>query len=114
MPSANISLDVKHHLWGGMNKRFKQVRMTLNLKSIELARILGVSPQVVSDIETERKDVFKNIIMGMYDNFRINPAWLMAGEGKMFLAVSNSQGLEGINTLSSSGFPKISGGKKIR
>lgn len=50
-----------------------------------MASSLGISAQVVSDIENGRKDVSKNIILTLVQKFRVNPTWLLLGEGTMFL-----------------------------
>ena len=68
-----------------MNNRLKRIRTSLKLKSSELAEELGISAQVVSDIENNRKDVSKNIILSLVQKFRVNPTWLLLGEGEMFL-----------------------------
>lgn len=68
-----------------MNDRFKQVRLALGLKSSEFASKLGTSLQFVSDIENKKKDVSKNTIILLLNLFRVNPTWLISGEGTMFL-----------------------------
>ena len=68
-----------------MNDRFKQVRLALGLKSSEFASKLGTSLQFVSDIENKKKDVSKNIIILLFNLFRVNPTWLISGEGSIFL-----------------------------
>lgn len=72
-----------------MFNRIKQVREVLNLSQREFGENLGVSRDVISNIEYNRvqpKDLFIN---HMCDFYKINPEWLETGTGEMFLNNNN-------------------------
>ena len=67
-----------------MINRIKAVREALKLSQREFGERLGVSRDVISNIEYERvqpKDLFLLHICQMY---RVNEHWLKTGEGEMF------------------------------
>jgi|GEM_PF-1719687 transcriptional regulator with XRE-family HTH domain len=79
-----------------MYTRFKTIMSALELKNKELAKELGITPAAVSDITNGRvKKISGSILIILKLKFKVNPDWLLTGEGEMFLTSppgSHSQG----------------------
>lgn len=68
--------------------RIKELRLSLNLSRNEFGKRLGVSQDVINNIELKRNknplsDVF---ISGVCSVFGVSEAWLCLGEGDMYLS----------------------------
>jgi len=68
-----------------MAQRIKMLRKRLGLKQKDLARQLGISVKTINAIENERQIPTVPIIIGLMNNSRISPFWLLKGEGEMFI-----------------------------
>lgn len=67
-----------------MNKRIKQVRVTLGLTQEDFGKRLGVGRGVITNIEFEKtspKDTFVDLICR---EFGVSEQWLRTGKGDMF------------------------------
>lgn len=67
-----------------LHSRIKAIRETLGLSQREFGESLGVSRDVISNIEHDRvapKELLFHHICQLYD---INECWLKTGEGEMF------------------------------
>jgi transcriptional regulator with XRE-family HTH domain len=64
--------------------RFKTIREKLNLKQRELAEALGISSSYLSEIEKDKKRPGFNILLKLFDRYKINLNWLIANEGELF------------------------------
>ena len=72
-----------------MNKRFKELRKTLDLSQEEFGKILGLSKSGISEIESGRRNVTDQhlvILKNSKDLEKpVNVEWLRTGKGEMFL-----------------------------
>ncbi len=68
-----------------MGRRLKFIRGNLEMKQKQFAKILGISVTTLSDIETGKKKPGFDIVYILAKNYRVNPVYLMLGEGEMFL-----------------------------
>lgn len=74
-----------------MNERFKEIINAIGLKNKELAKELGVTPAAVSDIVNGRvKKISGSLLIILEIKYKVNPTWLLTGEGKMFIPKSSS------------------------
>ena len=73
-----------------MNKRIKELRITLNLTQEELAQAMGLSKSGISNIECGNRKVNDKHIRMLNMTYNVNPEWLRTGKGDMFLPVDNS------------------------
>lgn len=67
-----------------MVNRIKTVRETLKLSQREFGEKLGVSRDVISNIEYGRVQPKELLLNHMCQLYNINEDWLKTGEGKMF------------------------------
>ena len=74
-----------------LNERIKELRKQLSLTQDEFARRLGVTRGVITNIEFDKttpKDQFVSLICR---EFGVSQAWLVDGEGEMFVARSRNE-----------------------
>lgn len=64
--------------------RVKIVREALNLSQREFGEKLGVSRDVISNIEYGRVQPKKLLLQHMCQQYKVNERWLETGEGKIF------------------------------
>ncbi len=64
--------------------RIKAVRETLDLSQREFGEKLGVSRDVISNIEYGRVQPKKLLLQHMCQQYKVNARWLETGEGEMF------------------------------
>ncbi len=60
--------------------RIKDIRINNNLTQIEMAKSLGISQGMLSDIERGRIEPSRNVLLQIIDKFDIDANWLMTGE----------------------------------
>lgn len=68
-----------------MNERLKELRTTLKLNQSEFGEKLGVSRDVISNIELNRADIKEPFIKLLCKTFRVDYMWLTTGVGDMFM-----------------------------
>lgn len=71
-------------------QRVKQLRKTLKLSQPAFGEKLGVSKDVIVNIELERVPVKDLMVKHICRTFNVNPLWLESGEGEMFLDVPDT------------------------
>jgi len=64
--------------------RIKLVRETLNLSQREFGKKLGVSRDVISNIEYGRVQPKKLLLQHMCQQYQVNEHWLETGDGEIF------------------------------
>ena len=64
--------------------RIKAVREALDLSQREFGEKLGVSRDVISNIEYGRVQPKKLLLQHMCQQYKVNEHWLETGEGEMF------------------------------
>lgn len=67
-----------------MNNRIKIVRKALKLSQREFGEKLGVSRDVISNLEYDRVQPKELLLRHICQLYRVNECWLLTGEGKMF------------------------------
>lgn len=68
-----------------INKRIKEIREDINLSQQKFGEKLGVSRDVISNIENNRVEVKTVFITHMCEVFNVNKCWLETGEGEKFI-----------------------------
>ena len=68
-----------------MNKRIKEIRKSLKLSQKEFGEQLGVSRDVIANIEYGRVEPQPLFVKHLCSTFNVNPIWLETGEGEIFL-----------------------------
>jgi SOS-response transcriptional repressor LexA len=67
-------------------KRFKEIEVEIGLKGSPFADSLGIQAQVVSDIEREKREPSKDVLLRIASKYLVNLHWLLTGCGEMFLS----------------------------
>lgn len=67
-----------------MSNRIKAVREVLKLSQREFGEKLGVSRDVISNLESERVQLKELLFHHICQIYNVNPHWLKTGEGEMF------------------------------
>lgn len=67
-----------------MQNRIKEARKALHLSQREFGEKLGVSRDVISNIEYSRVPPKALLIKHICEVYNVNEAWLQTGEGPMF------------------------------
>jgi transcriptional regulator with XRE-family HTH domain len=65
-------------------ERLKELRNVLNLSQKELGERIGVSRDVISNIELDRVEFKEHLIKLICKEFNISYIWLKTGNGEMF------------------------------
>lgn len=68
-----------------MYNRIKQVRKAQRLTQKQLGDILGISRDVIANIENDRVEPNKLFINLFCKEFNVNKKWLISGEGDKFI-----------------------------
>jgi len=68
-----------------VSNRIKAVREALKLSQREFGEKLGVSRDVISNIEYNRVAPKELLLRHMCELYHVNPHWLETGDGEMFL-----------------------------
>lgn len=76
-----------------LRDRFEQVERTFNVSQSQLARRVGVSPQMVSQIVTGKYNLSYLLAKSIEAEFGVNSEWMLTGEGSM-LAVADNKAKE--------------------
>lgn len=67
-----------------MFSRFSMVREKLGFSQKDLADSLGIQKSVVSEIESGKRELSKNVMIALMNKFNVSTDWLLTGEGEMF------------------------------
>ena len=67
-----------------MNNKIKDIREALNLSQREFGERLGVSRDVISNIENGRVEAKERFIRHICQLYKINEHWMETGDGEMF------------------------------
>ncbi|MDR2098219.1 MAG: helix-turn-helix domain-containing protein [Spirochaetaceae bacterium] len=66
-------------------RRFKEIEAGIGLKGSQFADSIEVQAQVVSDIEREKREPSKDVLLKIALKHSVNLHWMLTGEGEMFL-----------------------------
>lgn len=67
-----------------MFSRILMVREKLGFSQKDLADSLGIQKSVVSEIESGKRELSKNVMISLMNKFNVSTDWLLTGEGEMF------------------------------
>ena len=68
-----------------INDRIKQLRKSLNLSQTDFGKKLGVSRDVINNLDRSVVDPKPLMLDHICSVYNVNPDWLMHGTGEMFL-----------------------------
>ena len=68
-----------------MNKRIEKARKTLSLTRAAFGERMGVSGDVINNLERGRVETKEHMIILICEKFGINEEWLRTGKGEMFV-----------------------------
>lgn len=74
-----------------MNERLRLIRENLKLSRAAFGGELGVSGDVINNLERGRVDVKEPMIKLICSIYNVNEAWLRTGEGEMLIPTTRSQ-----------------------
>lgn len=60
------------------------IRNSLRMNQREIADYLGVSPSVISNVESGSRQISKSLQALLVEKLNVNPSYLLTGEGPMF------------------------------
>lgn len=73
-----------------ISERIKIIRNNLNLSQPKFGERIGVSRDVIANIELGRAEPKEMLIRHICSVFNINPLWLSDGKGEMFIETPES------------------------
>lgn len=68
-----------------MNNRIKEIREAMNLSRAKFGDKLGLSGDVINNLERGRIEIKDDRILSICRTFNVNENWLRTGEGEMFI-----------------------------
>ena len=68
-----------------MNKRIEKARKSLSMTRAAFGEKMGVSGDVINNLERGRVETKEHMIMLICQTFGVNEEWLRTGKGEMFL-----------------------------
>lgn len=68
-----------------MNKRIEEVRKSLGMSRASFGEAIGVSGDVINNLERGRVEIKDHMILLICKGFDVDEDWLRTGEGEMFL-----------------------------
>lgn len=74
-----------------MNERVRLIRENLNLSRAAFGTELGVSGDVINNLERGRVDVKEPMVKLICSVYNVNETWLRTGDGEMFIPTTRSQ-----------------------
>lgn len=77
-----------------MKDRLKQIRKELQLNQQEFAEKIGINRGTLANYEVGRNEPIDAVIKLICDRFHVNERWLRAGEGEMFIELSEDDELQ--------------------
>lgn len=67
-----------------MNKRLKELRISLELSQKVFAEKLGITDSGLSNLENGKRNLTEQMIISICREFNVNRVWLVEGVGEMF------------------------------
>ena len=78
-----------------IGQRIKQIRTSLVIKQVELAKVLKMNPSAVSQIESGRTNPSLETLSELGKIYNINLHWLITGTGEMFNTIAETESQSG-------------------
>lgn len=76
-----------------MHERIKMLRKYLNLTQQAFAGRIGLKQNSIALIESGKRNISNQAILGICREFRVNEQWLRTGEGEMFVLVEEADAI---------------------
>lgn len=76
-----------------VNERITELRKELNLSQTDFGKELGVSRDVIKNIEYMKTEPKPLLIQQICKTYNVNPEWLETGEGDMFAPMTEDEEL---------------------
>lgn len=76
-----------------MNERIRQIRESLDLSRAAFGDKLGISGDVVNNLERGRIEIKDERVKLICSTFNVNEEWLRTGEGSMFVEIDKEDQL---------------------
>jgi transcriptional regulator with XRE-family HTH domain len=81
--------------WQRIIKEAERIVHDMGKKKTDLAEILGVTPQFIADVKSEKsKNPRPSFALSLITRLNFNPDWLLSGEGEMLNSGSEDIELE--------------------
>jgi hypothetical protein len=80
--------NAEREFMSGLHDRISDVLLGTGKSNEELGQILGVNKNTISAYKNKQGDLKGMVLEGVVRNFRINPIWLLTGEGPKFFRES--------------------------
>ena len=80
-----INLQIQEKGGYDLNKRIEEIRKHQKLSRADFGKRIGVSGDVINNLERGRVEAKEHILKLICLEFNINEEWLRTGEGEMFL-----------------------------
>lgn len=74
------------------NQRFRKVREDKGLSQAALGKVLGISRDVVNNIEHDRARIADDTLGKMSATLHVNMNWMLSGIGEMYLSPTDFNG----------------------
>jgi transcriptional regulator with XRE-family HTH domain len=68
-----------------IGQRIKQIKVSLNMTSAEMAEKLGIPVRTIGSYERDEAQPGAKFFTLLIETFQINVNWLLTGEGNMFM-----------------------------
>lgn len=73
-----------------VSSRVKEIRKVKNLSQAAFGKFLGVSRDVINNIENNRVELSEVMLKALCSEFAVSEKWLRTGEGQMFIEDENA------------------------
>ena len=81
-----MKIHIKNHEEiADLGNRLRQIREELGLSQTELSKALNLNTSVVANVEKYHKLPGSNLLMKLYEVYRVSTNFLLLGEGEMFI-----------------------------
>lgn len=77
--------NIKFTKTNTIGERIKIIRMHFNLGIREFSNKSGISKSYTSELENNKRKPGSGILISLSRTFRVNPTWILTGEGDVFL-----------------------------
>ena len=69
-----------------LGKRLKELRKTMEISQINMAKSLGIATSTYQHYERDESEASQSFFEKLITIYKLSPTWLLTGQGPMFLA----------------------------
>ena len=84
MPNSYATLQNGGFMMDTINERIKYIRKDLKMSQKDFGEKIGLKPNSLSDIETEKNSVTEQTLKAVCREFNVSEQWLRKGEGEIY------------------------------